>query len=93
VTSRRLRAWAPHTGIAAVEVSADDGPWHQARLAAAGGIDTWRQWRWDWDASPGLHRLRVRATDTTGATQTPRRTGPVPDGASGWDSVVVTVTG
>ncbi len=85
-------AWAPHTGIAAVEVSADDGPWHQARLAAADGIDTWRQWRWDWDASAGLHRLRVRATDQAGATQTPRRTGPVPDGASGWDSVVVTVT-
>jgi hypothetical protein len=84
-------AWAPRTGIAAVEVSADDGPWHQARLAASGGIDTWRQWRWDWDASPGLHRLRVRATDTTGATQTSRRTGPVPNGASGWDSTVVTV--
>ena len=85
-------AWAPHTGIAAVEVSADDGPWCQARLAASGGIDTWRQWRWDWDASPGLHRLRVRATDTTGATQTARRAGPVPDGTSGWDSTVVTVT-
>jgi DMSO/TMAO reductase YedYZ molybdopterin-dependent catalytic subunit len=85
-------AWAPHTGIATVEVSADDGPWHQARLAASGGIDTWRQWRWDWDASPGLHRLRVRATDTTGATQTARRAGPVPNGASGWDSTVVTVT-
>jgi len=84
-------AWAPHTGIAAVEVSADDGPWHQARLAASGGIDTWRQWRWDWDASPGLHRLRVRATDQTGATQTPMRAGPVPNGASGWDSTVVTV--
>src|SRR5690242_11588143 len=85
-------AWAPNPGIAAVEVSADDGPWHQARLAASGGIDTWRQWRWDWDASPGLHRLRVRATDTTGATQTPMRAGPVPNGASGWDSTVVTVT-
>src|SRR5690348_5913242 len=84
-------AWAPHKGIAAVEVSADDGPWHQARLAAAGGIDTWRQWRWDWDAAPGLHRLRVRATDQTGATQTPMRAGPVPNGASGWDSTVVTV--
>ena len=79
-------------GIAAVEVSADNGPWHQARLAAADGIDTWRQWRWDWDAAPGLHTLRVRATDKTGATQTAQRTGPVPNGASGWDSTVVTVT-
>jgi DMSO/TMAO reductase YedYZ molybdopterin-dependent catalytic subunit len=41
-------AWAPRKGIAAVEVSADNGPWHQARLAAADGIDTWRQWHWNW---------------------------------------------
>jgi DMSO/TMAO reductase YedYZ molybdopterin-dependent catalytic subunit len=85
-------AWAPHKGIAAVEVSADNGPWRRATLAAADGIDTWRQWRWDWDAAPGLHQLRVRATDQTGATQTSQRAGPVPNGASGWDSTVVTVT-
>jgi len=85
-------AWAPHTGIAAVQVSTDNGPWRQATLAAADGLDTWRQWRWDWDAAPGLHTLRVRATDKTGATQTAQRAGPVPNGASGWDSTVVTVT-
>jgi DMSO/TMAO reductase YedYZ molybdopterin-dependent catalytic subunit len=85
-------AWAPHKGIAAVEVSTDNGPWHQAKLAAADGLDTWRQWRWDWDAAPGLHTLRVRATDKTGATQTAQRAGPVPNGASGWDSTVVTVS-
>jgi DMSO/TMAO reductase YedYZ molybdopterin-dependent catalytic subunit len=84
-------AWAPHKGIAAVEVSTDNGPWHPATLAAADGLDTWRQWRWDWDAAPGLHTLRVRATDKTGATQTAQRAGPVPNGASGWDSTVVTV--
>jgi DMSO/TMAO reductase YedYZ molybdopterin-dependent catalytic subunit len=85
-------AWAPARGIAAVEVSADGGPWHEARLAAADGTDTWRQWMWTWDASPGLHQLRVRATDSAGATQTPAEANPFPDGASGWDSVVVTVT-
>jgi DMSO/TMAO reductase YedYZ molybdopterin-dependent catalytic subunit len=84
-------AWAPATGIAKVEVSADNGPWHKATLAASGGIDTWRQWMWGWDARPGLHNLRVRATDNAGATQTPQRAYPVPNGASGWDSVVVTV--
>jgi len=84
-------AWAPHRGIAWVEVSVDDGAWQQARLAP-GGLDTWRQWVWRWDATPGLHQLRVRATDSTGATQTPRRARPFPSGASGWDSVVVTVT-
>jgi DMSO/TMAO reductase YedYZ molybdopterin-dependent catalytic subunit len=85
-------AWAPHRGISAVEVSVDNGPWRTARLAAADGIDTWRQWTWAWDATPGLHSLRARATDGTGATQTPREDLSFPDGASGWDSVVVTVT-
>jgi DMSO/TMAO reductase YedYZ molybdopterin-dependent catalytic subunit len=85
-------AWAPHRGISAVQVSVDNGPWRAARLAAADGIDTWRQWLWAWDATPGLHSLRVRATDGTGATQTSQEASPVPDGASGWDSVVVTVT-
>ena len=85
-------AWAPANGIAAVQVNVDNGRWHQARLAAVDGIDTWRQWRWDWDASPGLHTLQVRATDNAGVTQTPARTQVFPNGASGWDSTVVTVT-
>ena len=85
-------AWAPANGIAAVQVNVDSGRWHQARLAAVDGIETWRQWRWDWDASPGLHTLQVRATDNAGVTQTPARTQVFPNGASGWDSTVVTVT-
>ena len=85
-------AWAPAKGIAAVQVNVDNGPWHQAELAAVDGIDTWRQWRWDWDASAGLHTLQVRATDNAGVTQTPARTQVFPNGASGWDSTVVTVT-
>jgi DMSO/TMAO reductase YedYZ molybdopterin-dependent catalytic subunit len=85
-------AWAPAKGIAKVEVNVDNGPWQQATLAAADGIHTWRQWMWAWDAKPGLHTLQVRATDNSGATQTSARAYPVPNGASGWDSVVVTVT-
>jgi DMSO/TMAO reductase YedYZ molybdopterin-dependent catalytic subunit/uncharacterized MnhB-related membrane protein len=85
-------AWAPHRGITAVEVNVDNGPWQRARLAAADGIDTWRQWVWTWDARPGLHTLQARATDGTGATQPSRRAQPFPNGASGWDSTVVTVT-
>ena len=85
-------AWAPSRGIAAVEVSVDNGPWHQAKLAGIDGIDTWRQWMWAWNAPAGLHQLQVRATDNTGATQPSQRAQPFPSGASGWDSVVVTVT-
>jgi DMSO/TMAO reductase YedYZ molybdopterin-dependent catalytic subunit len=85
-------AWAPHRGISRVEVNVDGGPWHTAKLAAADGTDTWRQWMWPWDAPSGLHTLQVRATDGTGAVQTSARAGVFPSGATGWDSVVVTVT-
>jgi DMSO/TMAO reductase YedYZ molybdopterin-dependent catalytic subunit len=85
-------AWAPHRGISAVELNVDGGSWHTARLAAADGTDTWRQWMWAWNATPGLHTLQVRAANGTGAVQTPRQAGVFPSGATGWDSVVVTVT-
>ena len=85
-------AWAPATGIAAVEVSVDGGAWHTARLSAVDNLDTWRQWVWTWDAPPGLHQLQVRATDNSGATQSSQRAGVFPAGATGWDSTVVTVT-
>ena len=52
-------AWAQHKGIDAVEVRVDKGPWHQARLAGVPGIDTWRQWVWDWQATPGTHLIEV----------------------------------
>ncbi len=84
-------AWAQHKGIAAVEVRANGGPWHEARLAAVPGIDTWRQWVWDWPASPGNYLLEARATDATGYTQTAVQAQPPPDGASGYPSAQVTV--
>ncbi|MGI5222292.1 molybdopterin-dependent oxidoreductase [Nocardia sp. CA-290969] len=77
-------AWAQHRGIAAVEVQVDDGPWQRAELAPEYSSDTWRQWTWRWDAAPGDHTLRVRATDADGNVQTEQRADPVPDGATGW---------
>jgi len=84
-------AWAQHKGIDAVEVRVDSGPWQQARLAAVPGIDTWRQWVWEWDATPGNHTLLARATDATGYTQTARQAPPEPNGATGYPTVAVTV--
>ncbi|MDQ1034186.1 DMSO/TMAO reductase YedYZ molybdopterin-dependent catalytic subunit [Streptomyces sp. V3I8] len=84
-------AWAQHRGIDKVEVRIDDGPWQEARLAAEDSRDTWRQWSYDWRATRGGHTLTVRATDRTGEVQTAKRTGTVPDGASGRHSVVVSV--
>jgi len=85
-------AWAQHKGIAAVEVRVDGGPWHEARLAAVPDIDTWRQWVFQWPATPGNHLLEARATDRTGYTQTAVQAQPPPNGASGYPSVTVTVT-
>ncbi|CAN5880125.1 sulfite oxidase [soil metagenome] len=85
-------AWAQGRGIDAVEVRVDGGSWQRARLATADGIDTWRQWVWEWPAEPGDHVLEVRATDGDGATQTSATTSPRPNGATGLHRVAVTVT-
>ncbi len=84
-------AWAQHTGIARVEVRVDGGRWQRATLAAVPNVDTWVQWRWDWDARPGRHRLEVRATDRSGYTQTSKRADVVPDGATGHHGVQIIV--
>ena len=84
-------AWAQARGIDAVEVRIDDGPFRPAQLAEALNRDSWRQWRFDWDAVPGRHTLTVRAVDGRGETQTETRADIVPDGASGWMSLVVSV--
>ena len=84
-------AWDQHTGIAKVEVQIDDEPWREATLAADGGIDTWRQWKLEWNADRGSHIIRVRATNAKGQTQTEERADVAPDGATGWHTVNVNV--
>jgi len=84
-------AWAQHRGITAVEIQVDDGAWVPAELATEASVDTWRQWSYLWDAKPGTHRLRVRASDPTGV-QTETEAEPAPDGASGWHTITVTVS-
>ena len=84
-------AWAQHKGIEAVEVRVDGGGWNQARLAAVPGLDTWRQWVWEWDATHGNHVIEARATDRTGYTQTAALAPPEPNGATGYPTVNVTV--
>jgi DMSO/TMAO reductase YedYZ molybdopterin-dependent catalytic subunit len=84
-------AWAQHKGIEAVEVRIDGGLWQQARLAAVPGIDTWRQWVLEWDATQGNHVIEARATDKTGYTQTAAQAPPEPNGATGYPTITVTV--
>ena len=84
-------AWAQTRGITKVEVQIDNGDWAEATLSAEASVITWRQWSYAWEATPGPHYIKVRATDGTGEMQTDQRAEPVPDGASGWQSVMVTV--
>ncbi len=84
-------AWAQPVGITAVEVRADDGPWVRAELATEVNPNTWRMWRAELDLSPGSHTLTARATDRRGLVQTDVRVDPIPDGATGWPSTIITV--
>lgn len=84
-------AWFQHVGVERVEVRVDGGAWQEAELANAISDDTWVQWRWAWDASPGSHELQVRAVGSDGTVQTAERRPPAPDGATGLDRRTVEV--
>ncbi len=84
-------AWAQTRGIDTVEVQVDDADWAEAELAEALGADTWRQWAFATELDPGFHTIKVRATDGAGDVQTEERADPLPDGASGWHTIRVSV--
>ena len=84
-------AWAPHRGITRVEVQVDEEPWREAELAEELSRSAWRQWLFRWPATPGSHRLRVRATAGDGETQTADIAPPAPDGATGYHTLRVRV--
>jgi DMSO/TMAO reductase YedYZ molybdopterin-dependent catalytic subunit len=85
-------AWAQPSGVAKVEVRLDGGDWQEAKLGPSAGVEYWRQWYLPWKATSGSHQIAVRATDRTGQTQTTTRATPFPEGSSGIQEVVVTVS-
>lgn len=85
-------AWAPGRGITTVEVQIDDGDWHPCDLGDVASDNTWVQWLYRWDASPGDHVITVRATDGYGTTQTSEVASPAPSGATGRHARRVSVT-
>jgi DMSO/TMAO reductase YedYZ molybdopterin-dependent catalytic subunit len=85
-------AWAQGTGVAAVQVRVDRGPWRDARLADVPADTTWVQWVYEWDAEPGTHTLECRLVDADGTVQVEQRHGVRPDGSTGLDSKNVTVS-
>jgi len=84
-------AWAQQRGIEKVEVRIEQDPWRKATLALDVSDDTWRQWKYEWDATPGDYTIQVRATDKTGETQTQEVSPPDPDGATGYHTRSLTV--
>ncbi|OZG30297.1 oxidoreductase [Williamsia sp. 1138] len=84
-------AWAQGRGISAVQVRVDDGRWQDAELIDPDLVDAWRLWKWEWNAEPGRHQLTVRAIDGEGNPQIETEAPSVPDGATGLDTIGVTV--
>lgn len=85
-------AWAQQRGgVAKVEVSIDGGPWQRATLGPSAGEDYWRQWFYRWNADKGSHRISARAVAGDGEAQATVRANPFPDGASGIQTLDVSV--
>lgn len=84
-------AWSPPRGISSVEYAVGDGDWTECDIAAPGTNENWVQWRTEWEAPPGQHILRVRATDGDGELQPIGPKAVAPDGAEGWHAIRVNV--
>jgi DMSO/TMAO reductase YedYZ molybdopterin-dependent catalytic subunit len=69
-TMLRGRAWSGWAPVTGVEVSTDDGAsWIAAVLGPEQGRWAWRAFSAPWEATPGEHRLRARASDASGRVQ------------------------
>lgn len=63
------RAWSGQgVPISKVEFF-DNGNWLEAELHTSKGKYAWTAWSCNWDATPGRHELRCRATDANGDCQ------------------------
>ncbi len=66
----RGRSWSGRAQIAKVEYSVDGGKTYQPARLREPNIDrAWVRWDFEWEASPGVPGIRVRATDAAGNTQ------------------------
>src|SRR5579875_736911 len=88
-------AYAGERGISKVEVSTDGGKtWQVAQLKPALSKITWTLWAFEWKpTNTGTYPVYARATDGTGAVQTSQASGTFPNGATGYATIAVQVTG
>jgi DMSO/TMAO reductase YedYZ molybdopterin-dependent catalytic subunit len=85
--------FAGDRGVDRVQVSVDDGgTWDEARLTYRRSQMAWVLWTFTWTpGQSGEYRLAVRAIDGTGAVQTGRWHGTIPEGTTGYHRVVARV--
>ena len=84
--------FAGHRGIQKVEVSLDDGKsWQDAQLKPALSQNAWNLWVFKQDLGPGTYLVKSRAVDGNGDVQTSFEADPLPDGATGYHSIILRV--
>ncbi|GGB45550.1 oxidoreductase [Flexivirga endophytica] len=77
-------AWAQRRGVVRVQVSIDDGRWHDATMGPDVNVDYWRQWFYAWNSTDkGTHNVRARVIYGDHEVQTAKRAGVFPSGSSG----------
>lgn len=84
--------FAGYRGIEKVEVSLDGGAtWEAAMLKPALSQNAWNLWVLKKELGPGTYQVRARAMDGNGDLQTEREQDPLPDGATGYHSILLRV--
>lgn len=86
-------AYAGDRGISQVDVSTDGGQtWNIATLRRPLGNLTWTLWEYAWTPPRGAsYTIVARSVDGQGNVQQPQENPPLPNGATGYHAVSVTV--
>ncbi|MDE3230623.1 MAG: molybdopterin-dependent oxidoreductase, partial [Chloroflexota bacterium] len=85
-------AYSGAKGIARVDLSLDGGQtWTSAQLKRPLGALAWTLWQYEWQPTSGTYTIVARAIDLEGNVQTPALASTLPDGASGYHAISVTV--
>jgi DMSO/TMAO reductase YedYZ molybdopterin-dependent catalytic subunit len=85
-------AFSGNKGISEVDVSLDGGQkWRRAALKRPLSDLTWVLWELPWKPAPGSYTIVVRAVDLEGNVQDPDVAPPLPNGSSGYHSIIVNV--
>lgn len=66
----RGKAWSGNGPVTEVGLSfTGDSGWAPATVAPPSGPHQWQDWSFEWQATPGRHSVRARATDAAGNVQ------------------------